>query len=194
MTAGGLWPRMIPRRQLSARTRRRCTTSRIGGEYDFLKLLDFGIARFAAGGDQGDVTQSALLRGTPGYVAPELWQGATADARSDLYSLGATLYYLLTGVPPFAPTADRGLARAHLKGTPIAPSVRLGQPLPRQLDALVLRCLAKAPEDRFWSVHDLHDALGRVPLATRWSPEDARRCWRDAGEVGIEPSEPVPVA
>jgi eukaryotic-like serine/threonine-protein kinase len=167
--------------------------TRSGGEYDFLKLLDFGIARFAAGGDHADVTQSALVRGTPGYLAPELWQGAEADARSDLYSLGATLYYLLTGSPPFAPTADRGLVRAHLQQIPIAPSARLGQPLPGELDDLVLRCLAKAPEDRFSSAHDLRDALGRVPLASRWTPHEARGCWRDAGEAGIEPFQPAAV-
>src|SRR5262249_39727061 len=74
---------------------------RATGEPDFLKLLDFGVALIISPDVTGALTTTGLIMGTPAYMAPETWSGGAADARSDLYALGATLYFLLTGRAPF---------------------------------------------------------------------------------------------
>lgn len=128
-----------------------------------LKLLDFGIARFREP-QQGEpqLTHTGFLTGTPAYMAPELWQGAPADERSDIYALGVTLYFVLTGgTPPRVwttgelPTAPRATAAA---GTPSA-----GEPISDALKAVMLRCLAKRPQDRYPSARDLRLALEAIP-------------------------------
>lgn len=120
---------------------------------DFLKVLDFGIARIVS----DDVTKTQSVRGTPAYMAPECWTNAKVDGRSDLYSLGATLFFMLVGRPPFEGT---DLVRAHLAEAPQKPSTVTKTKVPESLDELILMCLAKAPEQRFQSIEELSDALG----------------------------------
>jgi hypothetical protein len=130
-----------------------------GGEPDFVKVLDFGIARFgenepATGTETGDSTPAAPITvagkvtGTPSYMPPETAAGRPADPRSDVYSLGATLYFALTGSPPITAAKARHVLDGHRAGF-AAPSERLGRPLPRELEAVVLRCLARDPADRY---------------------------------------------
>jgi serine/threonine-protein kinase len=121
------------------------------GEDDLIKLLDFGIVRFREPG-AGNLTWTGVLVGTPLYLAPELWTGAPADERSDIYSMGVTFYFLLTGRLPFA-EADR-TGRGRL--SPVFPSPA---PAERALEDLVRRCLAPDPGDRFPSAHALREAL-----------------------------------
>lgn len=117
-----------------------------GGEPDFVKVIDFGIVRL------DDATRSSgadpELVGTPKYMAPEVVAGTSeGDARSDVYALGAVMFYLLTGTPPFVADSTAGVLVAHLKQTVPMPSRRVGT-LPAALEALVLRCLSKTPADR----------------------------------------------
>jgi hypothetical protein len=119
----------------------------LGGEVDVVKVLDFGIAKFDAEGDAA-ITRSGVLLGTPEYISPEVAQGRVADARSDVYGLGAVIYFLLTGTAPFAATTVLGALRAHAEATPVPPSERVGRALPRGLEEIVLRCLAKDPGAR----------------------------------------------
>jgi len=162
--------------------------TRVGDDHDFIKLLDFGIAQFAATEDGDDTTRSSVIRGTPAFLAPEIWHGEKADARSDIYALGTTLYYLVTGSTPFGGGSVGDLLRAHAEQVPMAPSERLGEPLPEGLDAIVLRCLAKRRDDRFPSVADLRIALEQVPVTTTWTKDDAKAFWRQLQLVGSEPT------
>jgi serine/threonine protein kinase len=99
------------------------------------------------------------VHGTPSYMSPEACSGTRVDARSDIYSLGAVLYFLLTGAPPF--TADTGTAvmLAHVNEIPDRPSSRGIQHIPHDLESVVMRCLDKEPVMRFQSARELDAAL-----------------------------------
>lgn len=150
----------------------------VGDDPDFLKLLDFGIARVVdTPAEAATVTHAGVLRGTPAYMSPEVCKGGNADARSDIYSLGATLYFLLAGAPPFDAASGGNLLLAHLTEEPLPPSVRRGSPLPPDLEAVVLRCLAKEPADRYASARELYEALGAAIGVETWTLEEARAFW-----------------
>jgi len=152
--------------------------TRVGEDPDFLKVLDFGLARVDTGGPV-ELTRVGSLLGTPAFLAPELWQGGIADPRSDVYALGATLYFLVAGRTPFEGTTIGEFLRSHAELEPPKPSVARGAPLPDHLDAIILRCLAKAPEERYQSVRDLHAALASVPQELHIAPAPA--AGRDRG-------------
>lgn len=132
-----------------------------------IKVADFGLARLGAdaGESRVDLTQAGLTLGTPRYMSPEQVQGKVADVRSDLYSLGVTMYHLLAGRPPFEADDPLALAVMHLHETP-APMDRArgrrgnGEPdLPEWLIAVVSRLMKKLPKDRFQSPGELLDAV-----------------------------------
>jgi len=132
-----------------------------------IKVADFGLARVGAdaGESRVDLTQAGLTLGTPRYMSPEQVQGKVADVRSDLYSLGVTMYHLLAGRPPFEADEPLALAVLHLHETP-APMDRArgrrgnGEPdLPEWLIAVVSRLMKKLPKDRFQSPGELLDAV-----------------------------------
>src|SRR5262245_21567125 len=148
--------------------------TRAGDEYDVLKVLDFGLARLAGADESTQLTRTGWLLGTPAYVAPELWQGHDADARSDLYALGATLYFLLTGAAPFQADTQAAFLAAHLRQAPRPPSERAREPVPPSLDAVVLRCLAKDVGERFQSAAELRAALAAIDVVPAWTADDAR--------------------
>jgi len=115
-----------------------------------VKVLDFGIAKLAPSEDQRSVkTKTGVLFGTPRYMAPEQCRNATAvDRRADIYSLGCILYEMLVGAPPFKHDTWAELVAAHLYESPPQPSQRDGR-IPSDVEAIVLRALAKQPGDRF---------------------------------------------
>jgi serine/threonine-protein kinase len=129
---------------------------RLGDEPDFLKVLDFGIASVE---DEGNttVTRAGWVQGTPAYMSPEVCNGERADARSDVYSLGAVIYFLLTGTPPFTARSAASVMLAHVNEQPERPSARA--PVPPELERVVLRCLAKDPGARYASARALDAAL-----------------------------------
>jgi tRNA A-37 threonylcarbamoyl transferase component Bud32 len=135
----------------------------LGGGTDFVKLLDFGIARFsgAAGKASGTLTKDGGILGTPEYMSPEAVTGREVDARADVYGIGAVLYFMLTGHPPFdsAEAGTFGVLLAHLHRAPLKPSERLGRDVPSALEAIVMRCLEKDPEARYASAEGLETAL-----------------------------------
>src|SRR6185295_9058767 len=130
---------------------------------DFVKVLDFGVAKLVA--PLGDVpmttTVEGTIVGTPAYMAPEQATGGNADARTDLYSVGVVLYELLAGHPPFqAPAFGQLVAQVLSSPPPPLPAhTRSGERIPGALGAVVRRCLAKNPEDRYQSLRDLARAL-----------------------------------
>ena len=146
-------------------------------------LFRSGLARDVRGGG-AELTHDGAIPGTPAYMAPEQANGASVDPRADIYAMGGLAYFLLTGRPPFAgPSAMKVLA-AHLYEPPAAPS-RHCPDVPADLDAVVLRCLAKAPADRFPDVASLEAALGACESAGQWSPAEAAAWWRSKAGAGM---------
>jgi eukaryotic-like serine/threonine-protein kinase len=125
-------------------------------------LVDFGlIAETDTGLGREKASADHLAAGTPTYMAPEQISGTQVDARADLYALGCVLYELLAGRPPFTSTSAVGLAVAHLSEAPRPPSERCAG-LPAALDELVMRLLAKRPEDRLGYAADVAGALAEL--------------------------------
>jgi len=152
-----------------------------GGMADVAKVVDFGLVkRFRP--DDTDITMAATVQatlvGTPLYMAPESFSGMEqVDARSDLYAVGAVAYLLLTGTPVFRARTLVEIGAHHLHTRPEPPSARLGRPVPPELEALVLRCLAKAREERPQSARALGQALHDISSIDPWSEADAATWW-----------------
>jgi serine/threonine-protein kinase len=127
-----------------------------------VKVADFGIAR-AATQDGADLTQPGALLGTAKYLAPEQVEGREPDARTDVYALGVVLYECLTGRAPFAADTEVATAMAHVHTEPLKPrQLRAG--IPRALEAIVTRAMAKDPALRYATAADLAAALRSVDL------------------------------
>jgi serine/threonine-protein kinase len=137
------------------------------GDPDFVKILDFGIAKVASA--QNQLTRVGAVFGTPQYMSPEQASAASVDHRSDIYALGVILYEMATGKVPFDGDAPLSVMSQHVNDEPIPPSARPdSQRLPAMLEAIIMRCLAKHPADRFATMSELADALRRLsdPTAT----------------------------
>ncbi len=147
--------------------------------HDFVKVLDFGLAKCAACEDLGAaLTVEGTTAGTPGYIAPEVALGElNVDARADIYALGCVAYFLLTGTLVFPDSNPMSMALKHVQATPDLPSSRTELPIPAELEALVMRCLAKRPDDRPSSVREIADTLSAQKFAV-WIEHDAAEWWR----------------
>jgi serine/threonine-protein kinase len=154
-----------------------------GGLCDVVKLLDFGLVRPPDAGVRGRLTKEGLILGTPDFMSPEQARGEdTVDARSDLYSLGAVAYFLLSGRPPFVGRSVLETLMAHLQETPAPLGDAAGAAVPADLEGVVLRCLAKRPPERFGDAEALDRALGGCLCAGGWTEEQARRWWQECQE------------
>jgi eukaryotic-like serine/threonine-protein kinase len=164
------------------------------------KLLDFGLVKDVASSsdttlpdtsvadaigqrrpDDASRTRTGVrsLTGTPLYMAPEaIARPGAVEARSDLYSLGAVAYFLLVGEPVFSGGTVGDICEHHLYTEPIAPSVRLGRPVPAGLEQVVLRCLEKDIAQRFGSASALADELTHLHDVEAWTARDAQEWWR----------------
>ncbi len=119
-----------------------------------VKVTDFGIARV----ESSNLTQAGAIMGTPGFIAPEMYLSDEFDHRIDLFAAGVVFYHLLAGVPPFVGTAEKIMLKVCYE-TPLPASVVARQPSLRPFDAVVLKALARRPEDRFSSATEFLDAL-----------------------------------
>lgn len=149
-----------------------------GGVFDVAKLLDFGLAKPAIDGS-GDVqlTMEGTVTGSPLFMSPEQARGEDrVDARSDIYSLGAVTYYLLTGRPPFMADNPLKVIIAHASQDVVPPRQINGE-LPIELEDIVLRCLEKDPDDRFQDALSLRAALRELAFDEAWSSERAAEWW-----------------
>jgi len=165
------------------------------GQRDFVKVLDFGVAKMIDPGTPSGVELTARgeLFGTPEYMAPEQIRGGTITPQTDIYSLGVVTYELATGAPPFSGTLME-LFLAHTRTPPIPPSARRPEAgLSPAFDAIVAKCLAKDPADRYGTARELREAVrglgrivaGRSPSRAQFEDTDASsplRLWSQLRE------------
>jgi serine/threonine-protein kinase len=148
-----------------------------GGEPDIAKVLDFGLVKLTRDFGAAELTSDQSVSGTPLYMAPEQATGdRLLDARADIYALGAMMYFALTGQPPFSAPSAFEVLMAHARD-PVVPPSQLRADVPADLAAIVLRCLAKKPQDRYPDVKSLSKALAACAAAGEWDAEKAEEWW-----------------
>ncbi|MCU0806116.1 MAG: serine/threonine protein kinase [Burkholderiales bacterium] len=151
-----------------------------GGDYDVVKVLDFGLAKDLYSADTRDITQYARVLGTPLYMAPErIGNPAVADALTDLYSVGALAFNLLAGRPIFTAATAIDLEREILESTPPRVAALAGPAIPAELDHLVAKLLAKDPRERPQSADEVIEVLTAVLATHPWHRDEARRWWQE---------------
>ena len=153
------------------------------GLYDMIKVLDFGLVKCISdsAGETNtatELTTSDGITGTPMYMSPESVRDAsTANERSDLYSVGAVGYILLTGTTLFDGETSVDVCMQQLNDQPLRPCDRIHEPLPEDLQNVLMSCLRKSPEERPLTADDLADSLRHCQDANRWTPADAIHWW-----------------
>lgn len=150
-----------------------------GGQFDVVKLLDFGLVKVSENSNAALVTNAGGVVGTPLYMSPEAFKSPDkVDARSDLYAVGAVGYFLLTGTPLFFGDSVLDILNHQVKTAPDPISQRANQPVSAELEQLLMRCLAKSAAERPASSSELVEALDQLPTAGSWTDSDARKWWR----------------
>jgi serine/threonine-protein kinase len=157
---------------------------RYGEDYDFVKVLDFGLVK-AMGGiaeiEGPALTRENVLQGTPAFMAPEQALGeSNVDSRVDIYATGCVAYWLLTGQFVFTAETTMGLVLQHVQTQPTPPSARTQLQIPAALDQLVMSCLAKDPAERPQTARELSRRLTAVCEAgAAWTEDRAREWWAE---------------
>jgi serine/threonine-protein kinase len=153
---------------------------RMGLEYDFVKVLDFGLVKMNHPGSlqQTLVTMDHKTTGTPAYMAPEIILGeAEVDRRADVYALGCVAYYLLTGQLVFEADTPMKMLLQHVQAAPVPPSQRTELPIPPELDRLVLACLEKDPRNRPQNAEELFHMAYACRSCNGWTHDSAKGWW-----------------
>ncbi|MBM4072882.1 MAG: serine/threonine protein kinase [Planctomycetes bacterium] len=168
-----------------------------GGVADFVKVLDFGLARTVGSERDVRLTGAGDLTGTPLYLAPEaIERPETVDARTDLYAAGAVGYFLLTGRSVFEGDSIIDVCMKHIKNIPPPPGQRIGRAVDPLLEALILRCLAKDAAQRPTDALAVVAELMRCRCAGDWGQAQAEQWWRDfkAAQAQLASATPPSVA
>jgi eukaryotic-like serine/threonine-protein kinase len=152
---------------------------RMGLDYDFVKVLDFGLVKSS---DQSSIETTLMTgrqstSGTPAFMAPEIILQGEVDQRADVYALGCVAYYMLTGQLVFEAATPMKMFIQHLQSAPIPPSTRTELPIPRDVDELVLACLEKDPQRRPKNAHELLRKLEECRLSQTWNQGTAQAWW-----------------
>jgi serine/threonine-protein kinase len=150
---------------------------RMGSEYDFAKVLDFGLVK-VLDNDHVGMTGEGATTGTPAYMAPEVALGHPIDARTDLYGLGCVAYWLITGCYVFEEKGATATMLAHVRKTPVPPSQRGEIPVPPSVEQIIMACLAKDPAERPGSAEALGSMLDGTQDAGPWTVSDAANWWQ----------------
>jgi len=153
---------------------------RYGVDLDFVKVLDFGIVKQqeVAGPAGAQLTAVDMIAGTPAFLPPEMGLAEQhVDGRADLYSLGCVGYWLLTGQLLFEGMNAMATIVSHIHDEPEPISTRAGRQVHSGLEALIMRCLAKKPDDRPQDARDLYRLLGELDIAGKWTDERAAEWW-----------------
>jgi serine/threonine-protein kinase len=156
----------------------------MGLDYDFVKVLDFGLVKFDEAQEADNRTQTLMTAahttiGTPAYMAPEIILGRSGiDRRADVYALGCVAYFMLTGQLVFQGGTPMQALVDHVHTAPVPPSQRSELPIPSELDAIVLSCLEKDPERRPQDAVKLRRLLHQCDACDAWSSPRAHEWWR----------------
>jgi serine/threonine-protein kinase len=152
---------------------------RYGEEYDFVKVLDFGIVRAMRDPDDTSTlhTRKNEVHGTPAFISPEQALGTSVDGRADIYATGCLAYWLLTGQFVFTAETPMGLLVHHAQTPPAPLSSRTELPIPPALEDLVMACLEKDPANRPQSARELSCRLAELQGAYTWTQDRAREWW-----------------
>jgi serine/threonine-protein kinase len=156
-------------------------TCHLGPEFDFVKVLDFGLVKPSSLSHLTALTVDGLMTGTPAYMAPEMALAKpTVDGRADLYALGCVAYWLLTGTHVFEAETPMATLLKHVNDVPVPPSARTHHPIPPALEAAVLACLAKEPDGRPATAQALSALLSETvaDIDDRWTSARARDWWQ----------------
>jgi serine/threonine-protein kinase len=152
-----------------------------GGRYDFVKLLDFGLVEQVVDVVTTGPGRRRAVVGTPAFMAPEqVLNDRPLDRRCDLYALGAVAYNLLTGRAPFGDESLTRVLEAQVRD-PVIPPSRLRPEVEADLERVILRCLAKGPEDRYSCAEELEEALAACNAAAEWDARRAAAWWAGLG-------------
>ncbi len=165
--------------------------SRRGGVFDVAKLLDFGLVQNVgvAADHDNKLTVQGIVLGSPPYMSPEQAMGkSNLEARTDIYSLGGLAYFLLTGRPPFDRETPMQILMAHVYEQ-VTPLSEIVPDIPPDLEEIILRCLSKAPNDRFQDAESLEEALAECENGNQWSRKEAFQWWQENGRPeNLEPT------
>jgi tRNA A-37 threonylcarbamoyl transferase component Bud32 len=164
---------------------------RMGLAVDYVKVLDFGLVKKdpSRAEPEPHITSAGAVSGTPAFMAPESVTGTDAvTAAADVYALGCVGYWLLTGQNVFSAANATMMMVEHIQKAPVPPSFKSPQPVPRDLDELIMRCLAKDPSERPSDAAVLHDELSRLRFPVSWSDKRAHEWWQEhrAKEIPLE--------
>ena len=153
----------------------------LGPDFDYVKVLDFGLVKESAGADDTDIklTVEGSISGTPAYMPPETALGKQEpDPRGDIYMVGCVGYWLLTGQLVFDGNSPLAIVSQHIHEEAPAPSTRTELHVPAALEAVIMDCLKKNPDERPQTARELRSRLQSCALDEVWSPERAERWWR----------------
>ena len=145
---------------------------------DWAVLFDYGLSKPITPTIEYYRSPLARWSGTPMYMAPERFHHLDQiDQRADIYSLGCVAYFLITGSTPFFESDTESLFTLITNQQPIDPTTRRGEPVPKDVANLIIKCMAKNPEERFQSVEDFVIELEKLQISHPWTPDHSRRCW-----------------
>lgn len=152
---------------------------RLGPEFDFVKVLDFGLVKEGPGHDRAtELTAEGITAGTPAFMAPEMAMATPdVDGRADIYALGCVAYWLVTGLHVFDGPTPIATILEHVRSEPLPPSRRTEIAIPAAFDDVVMACLAKDPADRPQSAVELAAILSTCLQDDLWRPADAEYWW-----------------
>ena len=157
------------------------------------KVLDFGLVKLTKDPGAAALTSDLTVSGTPLFMSPEQAVGdRSLDARADIYALGAMMYFALTGQPPFQERAPSPSMMAHARD-PVVPPSQVRPDVPADLESVILRCLAKKPEERYPDVKALSQALSACAATAEWDSDQADRWWAESTQSIPSGEPPLPV-
>ena len=152
--------------------------TRLGTEYDYVKILDFGVVKEQPGQDATLLSNQGMVHGTPAFMPPEIVLGEKRiDGRADLYSLACSAYWALTAHTVFEASSPAQMLLQHVQTPAVPVSERSELSIPRQLEAILMSCLEKDPAKRPLSALHLESELMKVPCANPWTNDRARQWW-----------------